>query len=102
MDKLTELRKFRLDLENHPFLNSDSQGIALFDLIGTFLIAYFFEKYFTTFIPRKIYYASLIPLGVIIHYIINQKTFLNFKLLSNNFNIYQLLFLCLIFYIINF
>lgn len=95
---MDNLRKFRLDLGDFPFLNSNSHGIALFDLIGTFMIAYLFEKYFN-FIPRKIYYASLIPLGVIIHYIINQNTFLNSKLLNNNFNIYKMLFLGLILYI---
>lgn len=93
---MDNLRKFRLDLEDFPFLNSKSHGIALFDLIGTFMIAYLFEIYFK-FIPRKIYYASLIPLGVIIHYIINQNTFLNYKLLNNDFNIYKVLFFSLVF-----
>lgn len=96
---MDELRKYRLYLEEYPFLNNNSKGIALFDLIGTFMIAYLFETYFTQFISRKIYYTSLIPLGVIIHYIINQNTFLNNKLFNINFNIYKVLFLGLILYI---
>lgn len=99
---MDQIRKYRLDLEASPILNSNSQGIALFDFIGTFMIAYIFEKYLTNYfnISKKIYYASLIPLGIIIHYIINQNTFLNTKLLSNNLNIYKILFVSLILYII--
>lgn len=96
---ISQLRKYRLDLEESPFLNGRSQGIALFDLLGTFMIAYIFEKSVLNYlnISRKIYYASLIPLGVIVHWIIGQQTFLNSKLLSNDFNIYKVLFLGLIY-----
>jgi hypothetical protein len=99
---MDQIRKYRLDLEVSPFLNSNSQGIALFDLLGTFMIAYIFEKSVLNYlnISRQIYYASLIPIGVILHLLFNQQTFLNTKLLSNNFNIYKVLFLGLILYLI--
>lgn len=95
---MDQIRKFRLDLEDYPFLNSNSQGIALFDLLGTFMIAYIFEKSLLNYlnISRKIYYTSLIPIGVIVHILFNQQTFLNTKLLSNNLNIYKILFLGLV------
>lgn len=103
---MSQLRIYRLDLEKYPFLNGDSQGIALFDLLGTFIIAFLLEKntnvlnYFK--ITPKLYYASLIPLGVIIHWVIGQNTFLNSKLLNYNLNgiIYKVLFLCLFLYIL--
>lgn len=95
---MDQIRKFRLDLEDYPFLNSNSQGIALFDLLGTFMIAYIFEKSVLNYlnISWKIYYTSLIPIGVIVHILFNQQTFLNTKLLSNNLNIYKILFLGLV------
>lgn len=95
---MDQIRKFRLDLEDYPFLNSNSQGIALFDLLGTFMIAYIFEKSLLNYlnISRKIYYTSLIPIGVIVHILFSQQTFLNTKLLSNNLNIYKILFLGLV------
>lgn len=99
---MDQIRKYRLDLEKLPFFNSESQGIALFDLIGTFMIAYLFESYFTKFISREIYYISLIPLGVIIHWLIGQKTFLNSKLLNSDFNIYKVLFLVLIYILVRY
>lgn len=99
MSILTELRKYRLYLEEMPFFNNKSQGIALFDLLGTFMIALLLEKYITNYfnITCKFYYTSLIPLGVIVHFIIGQNTFLNSKLLDYNFNIYKVLFLGLIY-----
>lgn len=90
---MDQIRKYRLDLEEFPFFNNISQGIALFDLIGTFMIAYLFENYFTKFVSRKIYYTSLIPLGIIVHWLIGQNTFLNSKLLNYNFNIYKMVIL---------
>ena len=36
---IEELRKYRIQAAL-PFFNNQSQGIALFDLVGTFLIAY--------------------------------------------------------------
>jgi hypothetical protein len=92
---MDQIRKYRLNLEELPFLNSNSQGIALFDLLGTFMIAYIFEKSVLNYlnISRQIYYTSLIPIGVILHLLFNQHTFLNTKLLSNDLNIYKILFL---------
>lgn len=96
---MNNLRIYRLNIEQYPFFNNTNQGIALFDLILTFAIAYYFETYITnTFkIKKQVYYLSLVPFGILVHHIIGQKTFLNDKI-SNSFT-YQLLFCLLLYYI---
>ena len=98
MDKLdiSSLRKYRIKLDEistKEFLNNTGNGISLFDLIGTFVIAYILEDYITSFlkIKKDTYYLSLIPLGIIIHYFTNQNTFLNTQLTNNTFNIYKII-----------
>ena len=91
---MNEIRKFRIEL-NPPFFNNVGNGIALFDLLGTFLIAYLLEQYFHITaklnITNKMYYISLIPLGIIIHLLMNQTTFLNTQLFYDpNINIYKI------------
>lgn len=85
MISLYELRQYKLF------------GIALFDLILTFITAFLFESYFikTIGIPKEKYYLSIIPIGVLAHLLFNQHTFLNKQLFYSNdsFNIYQLFFL---------
>lgn len=110
---LAELRKYRIDLENFPFYNETSSGIALLDLISSFIGALLLDILFgaSNAIPvcknkRLIYYLLVIPFGIIIHHIfahiqagLNGKafffpeeiTFLNKKLFSLKFNVYQLL-----------
>jgi hypothetical protein len=39
------------------------------------------------------YYASIVPLGVIVHLLIGADTYLNRKLLSNELNIYKIIIL---------
>lgn len=100
MISVEELRKYRLEL---PFqFNDQNKGIALFDLILTFVIAYILEPYILPFlmsynINRKAYYLMLIPLGVIIHILFKQTTFLNKQLFSKELNIYKALFFLIIY-----
>ena len=95
---ITNLRKYRLLLEP-PFLNSIGNGIALFDLILTFLIPYLIEPYIVPKlkISRLAYYLSLLPLGIIIHLIFKTETFLNKQLFSNTINIYKIFIIINIF-----
>ena len=95
---INNLRKYRLLLEP-PFLNSKANGMALFDLISTFFIAYLIEPYILPKlkISRLAYYLSLIPLGVIIHLIFKTETFLSKQLFNNTINIYKILIIIMIF-----
>ena len=81
--------------------NPSQKIIALFDLIGTFIIAYLLESYITTFfkIKRDTYYLSLIPLGILIHYFIKQDTFLNNQLMNRTLNIYKIVLVLLLYYL---
>jgi len=99
---ITQLRKYRIKLDNNNYqlFNSNNDGIALFDLLGTFIIAYALDYYFQIwkilkgfFInPRVAYYLLLIPLGIVVHKLfVKDETFLNSKLFSNEMNIYKLL-----------
>jgi hypothetical protein len=98
---IQQLRQYRFTLEP-PFLNSLGQGIALFDLISTFIIAYILESTIRPYlkINRMTYYLMLIPLGIIAHILTKQDTFLNKQLFSTSFNMYKLvviiIFICLI------
>ena len=95
---INNLRKYRIIIKP-PFLNSIGNGIALFDLILTFLIPYLIEPYIVPKfkISRLAYYLSLLPLGVIIHVIFKQDTFLNKQLFTNTVNIYKILIIIIIF-----
>lgn len=113
---LSDLRKYRLDLENPPFYNNINNGIALFDLIVSFIGAYILDKTFNlrntiTFCKNKktIYYLLVIPFGILVHHIIahirsfptkkifpDEITTLNRKLFSMPLNIYHILLLILI------
>ena len=76
---IEELRKYRMF------------GIALFDLVSTFIGAYLLDKYFN-FKNKRLYYLSIMPIAVLSHIIIGQKTFVNTKLVSDNFNGVKLFF----------
>jgi hypothetical protein len=105
MSSITELRKFRIQSE-YPFINNQGLGIALFDLISTFVAAYLIEliikKWFGILLNRPVYYLSLIPLGIIIHIFFKQNTFLNRQIFSKELNIYQVLLLLNIYFIVYF
>jgi hypothetical protein len=105
---IDELRKYRIQLEYNPtdifsIFNNTGKGIALFDLTITFIVAYLLDllawDYIHKFlgISRITYYLGLIPLGVIVHLIFQQETFLNTQLFRKEMNIYQLLFIVLVY-----
>lgn len=93
MDIIQGLRKYRLG------------GIALFDLISSFIGAYILDYYFDlsrllfgklTNNFKIVYYLSVIPIGVITHVIFSQETFLNKQLFSPDINIYKIIILLII------
>lgn len=88
---IESLRKYRFQFQL-PFFNNKNHGIALFDLLLTFIIAYILESYILHIvnITRTAYYLMLIPLGIIIHLLTKQDTFLNHQLFNNEVNIYKL------------
>ncbi len=65
----------------------------MFDLAGAFVGARILESSLLRFYPTKLaYYASVIPVGVVIHFIIGQRTFLNDKIFAESgFNRYHFL-----------
>lgn len=99
---INNLRKHRILLEP-PFLNSTGNGIALFDLSLTFIIAYLLEPYVLSIlkISRLAYYLFLLPLGVVIHVIFKRKTFLNKQLFNNFINIYKIVMIGIVFMLYN-
>jgi hypothetical protein len=105
-DIITQLRKYRLDLENKPFLNDESRGVALFDFTSSFLGAYILEKFFNISkrlnINLSTYYLLVVPIGVIVHLLTNTNTFLGGKLLNYQWNIYKIVvLLSLVVYYLN-
>jgi hypothetical protein len=116
---LSNLRRYRLDLETFPIYNDQNRGIALFDLITSFIGAYLLDKFFNLSkrLPlcktnkRLVYYLLVIPFGIIVHHILahlrsmklfpEEFTYLNKKIMSLQPNIYHLLLFVLIIYIIN-
>jgi hypothetical protein len=98
---MESIRQYRIKLDSSTdFLNNQGKGIALFDLIGTFIIAYLLEPYITSFfkIKSETYYLSLIPIGILAHILFKQNTFLNGQLLNNEVNIYKIVLVVLLYY----
>lgn len=91
MDNLSQLRQYRLTLQP-PSLNSIGNGIALFDLVLTFAFGYILYPIVNRYVKVKhsTYYLSLLPLGVLVHALTNQNTFLNKKLFDNTVNLYKI------------
>jgi hypothetical protein len=84
MDVITQLRKYRFSFSN----GISTHGMALFDLVMTFLTAYIIVRVFH--IPEKytrVLYLSLIPFAIIVHLLVKQPTFLNTNLFSYNLDI---------------
>lgn len=114
---LTELRRYRITLDD-PFYNSESNGMALFDLATAFLGAYLLDitLNLSQWMPcknkRLVYYLLVIPVGVIVHHILahvkamendgsfklapDELTFLNKKLFTLEPNRYHLFILLII------
>lgn len=112
---LDELRRYRLDIESYPFFNNKNQGIALFDLIISFIVAFILESYLLPYIKckdkRLVYYLLIIPLGILVHHIIahyrsgwkmfpEEITFLNKKIFSLELNIYKVLLVIMLYAIV--
>lgn len=95
---IAEFRKYRIILNDYPFFNNTSNGIALFDVFGTFIIAYFLKPFIQRFInlSTKSYYLLLIPFGILVHLIFDIDTFLNRMIFSEEINIYKLVILIMI------
>jgi hypothetical protein len=95
---IATLRKYRITLEP-PSFNSNNQGIALFDLISTFIIAYILEPYLLPRIKisRMAYYLMLIPLGIVTHLFTKQDTFLNKQLFNETINIYKIIVIVILY-----
>lgn len=109
--EIAELRKYRIQLEQLPFFNDKSEGIALFDLILSFVGAFLLDKLFnlSKYLPcnnkRVVYYLLVIPFGIIVHHIVahiqsnfsvlfpQEITFLNKHLFNKEFNVYKVLVL---------
>lgn len=98
---IADLRKYRFQLQM-PFLNDKGQGIALFDLGSTFLIAYLLEPYILPKIniTRTAYYLMLIPLGIVIHLLTKQDTFLNHQLFNKEINLYKVIIIIILYLLI--
>ena len=105
-DLISELRKYRFRLDNGTnIFNSDNDGIALFDLISSFLAAYLLDYFFhistyltrvTLHYPILLYYLLVIPFGILIHILFSKNTFLNSQLMSQDFNVYKTILLIII------
>ena len=95
---LKELRSYRIQFEE-PFYNSSGLGISLFDLFLTFFIAFLIEPYIRVYtkLNSQAYYLILLPLGVLIHILTNQHTFLNGKLFDNSsINLYKVIMIIIV------
>jgi hypothetical protein len=87
MTIITTLRSFRVS------------DIAMFDLIasylGMFILDYLFgvSKFIPGANPQQVYYLLTIPIAVLAHLAVGQRTTLNSQLFSPEFNIYKLYFI---------
>lgn len=103
--KMDSIRQYRIQLyPDAPgfFINNSGIGIAMFDLIGTFLVLYAFDYILNLKLSFK-YYLLLIPIAAIIHWYIGQTTFLNTMLFDfNNQGIYYKLLMVLLLYVVFF
>lgn len=103
MFSITDIRKFRIQLnpvESGFLLNNSGIGIALFDLIISyiffFVVDYLFDLTDKMNISKTFYYSFVIPIGIIFHLIFKQNTYLNAKLFDKNEILYKLIFLGLL------
>lgn len=95
---ITNLRKYRITLQP-PSFNSNNEGIALFDLSLTFIIAYILEPYLLPHIKinKQVYYLMLIPIGIVVHILTKQDTFLNKQLFNETINIYKIIIIIILY-----
>lgn len=115
---LEDIRKYRIQFESLPIYNDQNVGIALFDLIISFIGAWILDISFnaSSYVPicknkRVIYYLLVIPFGIIVHHLIahmrsypkiipDEFTYLNKKLFTLEFNRYHLFMVILLYTII--
>lgn len=107
---ISNLRRYRIriDNKNGTFFNSEGKGIALFDLLGSFFIAFLINYYFHIsnylkdyfYNPTFVYYLLIIPLGIVVHLLFSQNTFLNTQLFSKDMNFYKIILILIIINII--
>ena len=75
-------------------------GIALFDVILTFLFGWIFEDFFVNqwglFPCARSYYFALIPIGFIFHLLFGQATALTVAVVSTEFNWQKVFFALLL------
>lgn len=99
---IQEVRKYRIQL-SAPFFNKESKGIALFDLVLSFVGAYILNYLFNVsrYIPGgnklETYYVLVVPIGIIAHILTSQDTFLNKQVLSSEMNGYKIIVACMLF-----
>ena len=95
MDTITNLRKYRILESPINVYNTEGKGVAVFDLVSSIVGFYlvdlllFSGQLFRTYGYK--YYASIIPLGVIVHLSLYQQTFLNKQLFSSELNIHKII-----------
>lgn len=97
---ITELRKYRINLETKDIFNNQSNGMAIFDTILSFVGAYIIIKLFKIK-NTKLVFVSVIPLGILFHHIAahimqmklipTEITYLNSKIISTEMNKYKLI-----------
>jgi hypothetical protein len=107
---INNLRKYRVKIDNKDgtFFNSEGKGIALFDLLGSFFIAFLIDYYFhiSNYLkdyfdnPTYVYYLLVIPLGIIFHLLFSRNTFLNTQLFSKEMNFYKIILILILINII--
>jgi hypothetical protein len=95
---IQNLRQYRVVLQP-PFFNNVGYGIALFDLISTFLIARILEPIILPYLQltRAAYYLLLIPFGILVHLLVNQPTFLNNQVFSKSLNLYKIVIIIIVY-----
>lgn len=102
---ISNIRKYRIKLDDPKLFNNNNDGIALFDLTGTFVIAFILDYFFNisqwlsgyTKNAKLTYYLILIPLGVVVHLAtLKKETFLNSQLFSKRINVYKIIFFIMI------
>lgn len=110
---MNDIRKYRFQFEN-PFFNDNSKGIALFDLIGTVVVAMVIDNIFniSQYIPGEnkkiVYYILVFLLGILSHRIVAIATgkpfitFIDAKLFNFEFNFYKIFFILILFSLIYF
>lgn len=78
MDGIEKLREYKIF------------GMAAFDLVATFIVAFVVDAIFINTKNKILYYSMVIPSGIFIHYLTKQNTFLNSKILNNEVNGYKI------------